>query len=59
VFGLAEARASARKLQVVVADGGDPAMERRVAKTEAATEHIRSFGARATRSVFGGGANVF
>lgn len=44
VFGLAEARASARKLQVVVADGGDPATERRAAKTEAATEHLRTFG---------------
>jgi integrase len=43
-FGLSDARAAARKAQVTVDDGGDPAMARRVAKIEAATEHIRTFG---------------
>lgn len=42
-FGLSEARAAARKAQVVVDEGGDPAMARRVAKIEAATEHIKTF----------------
>lgn len=36
-FGLSDARAAARKAQVVVDDGGDPGMARRVAKVEAAT----------------------
>ncbi len=43
-FGLSEARSAARKAQVAVDDGGDPAMARRIAKVEAATEHIKSFG---------------
>lgn len=43
-FGLSEARASARKAQVVVDDGGDPGLARRVAKIEAANEHIKTFG---------------
>ena len=43
-FGLSEARSAARKAQVAVDDGGDPAMARRVAKIEAATEHLKSFG---------------
>ena len=43
-FGLSEARAAARKAQVIVDGGGDPAMARRVAKIEAATEHLRTFG---------------
>jgi integrase len=43
-FGLSEARVAARKAQVSVDEGGDPAMARRVAKIEAAAEHIKSFG---------------
>jgi integrase len=43
-FGLSEARCAARKAQVTVDEGGDPAMARRVAKIEAATEHLRTFG---------------
>ncbi len=43
-FGLKDARDAARKLKVAVADGGDPAVEIRVAKTEAATEHLKTFG---------------
>ncbi|MFX5697174.1 Arm DNA-binding domain-containing protein, partial [Acinetobacter baumannii] len=43
-FGLSDARAAARKAQVTVDDGGDPAMARRVAKIEAATEHLKTFG---------------
>lgn len=43
-FGLSEARTAARKAQVAVDEGGDPAMARRVGKVEAATEHIKSFG---------------
>jgi integrase len=44
VFGLRDAREAARKLKVAVADGGDPAMDFRVAKTEAATDHLKTFG---------------
>jgi integrase len=43
-FGLSEARAAARKAQVAVDEGGDPAMAGRLAKIEAATEHLRTFG---------------
>jgi hypothetical protein len=43
-FGLSDARVAARRAQVVVDDGGDPGMARRVAKIEAATEHIKTFG---------------
>jgi len=42
-FGLSEARTKARKMQVVVDDGGDPGMARQVAKVTAATEHIKTF----------------
>lgn len=44
VFGLKDAREAARKLKVAIADGGDPAVDIRVAKTEAATEHLKTFG---------------
>jgi len=43
-FGLSEARVAARRAQVTVDEGGDPAMARRVAKIEAATEHLKTFG---------------
>jgi len=43
-YGLREARDAARKLKVAVAEGSDPAMDFRVAKTEAATEHLKTFG---------------
>jgi len=43
-FGLSEARVAARKAQVAVDEGGDPAMARRLAKIEATTEHLRTFG---------------
>jgi hypothetical protein len=43
-FGIREARAAARKTQVLVDEGGDPAMSRRVAKLEASTEHLKTFG---------------
>lgn len=43
-FGVKEARAAARKTQVLVDEGGDPAMSRRVAKLEASTEHLKTFG---------------
>jgi hypothetical protein len=42
--GLAEARTAARKAAVIVDGGGDPPMARRVAKIEAATEHLKTFG---------------
>lgn len=43
-FGLSEARAAARKAQVKVDEGGDPGVARRVARIEAATEHLKTFG---------------
>ena len=42
-FGLSEARTTARKMQVVVDQGGDPGMARRVAKIAATTEHLKTF----------------
>lgn len=43
-FGLKDARDAARKLKVAVADGRDPANDLRIAKTEATTEHLKTFG---------------
>lgn len=43
-FGVKEARAAARKTRVLVDEGGDPAMSRRIAKLEASTEHLKTFG---------------
>jgi integrase len=43
-FGLSEARTAARKTQVSVDGGGDPGAALRVAKIEAANEHLRTFG---------------
>ena len=43
-FGLSAARAEARKTQVMVDTGNDPAEARRIAKIEAETEHLRTFG---------------
>lgn len=43
-FGLYEARTAARRAQVAVDQGGDPAMELRQSKIEASTEHLRTFG---------------
>ena len=43
-FGLSEARAAARNAQVAFDEGGDPATARRLAKIEAATEPLSTFG---------------
>ncbi|ODT59374.1 MAG: hypothetical protein ABS77_10490 [Phenylobacterium sp. SCN 69-14] len=43
-FGLSAARAEARRTQVIVDAGGDPAEQRRTARVVAQTEHVRTFG---------------
>lgn len=42
-FGVVDARAAARRAQVLVDEGGDPAQALRVAKIEASTEHLKTF----------------
>ncbi len=41
-FGVREARAVACKTRVLVDEGGDPAMSRRIAKLEASMEYLRT-----------------